>query len=77
MSSKNPGTHFALLKTYSSVAVPVELLPMILKECYIVETSYNSTSARSEVSKVKKLESADFIDAEEINSVLATQRLCE
>lgn len=76
MSKSNQLSHYAIIKTYNSLAVPVELLPQILKESYIVETSYDSGAGKSFITKVKTLESVELFEASEIESVLATQRLC-
>ena len=43
---------YAKIGGYGSLVIPISLLEKIVEQGYIVQTTYNSTRSRQEVSKV-------------------------
>lgn len=68
---------YARISDYGDLLVPVALLEKVLSECYLVRTSYDD--GNDTISEVKDLSKCRFTmhNAEELNTVIATQKLAE
>lgn len=68
---------YARICDYGDLLVPVALLEKVVSECYLVKTSYEN--GNDTISEVKDLTKCRFTmhNAEEISTVIATQKLAE
>jgi hypothetical protein len=66
---------YAKIGGYGSLVIPISLLETIVEQGYIVQTTYNSTRSRQEVSKVELVTEVNIVDYSEIETQLAQQAL--
>jgi hypothetical protein len=66
---------YAKIGGYGSLVIPISLLEKIVEQGYIVQTTYNSTRSRQEVSKVELVTEVNIVDYSEIETQLAQQAL--
>jgi hypothetical protein len=68
------GKKFAVIKTYKNLCVPVEFLPKLLDNCFLVETEYTSESGES-IKAIEPIEKCEFHSGEEIDMAEAFDKI--
>jgi hypothetical protein len=64
---------YAQINHYSGLIVPVDLLPMILERCYLIDTSWDGN--KSVITGVNEIKEFSVRDVEEVRSALVQQAL--
>ena len=68
------GKKFAVINSYKKLCVPVEFLPKLLDNCFMVETEYNSEGGDS-IKSLEPIEKCEFFAGEDIDMVEAVGKL--
>jgi len=75
MSKLRTGTKYAIINSYYKLAIPVSLLEKILELGVLVDLTWDDVHHRETVKKVEFLDNCKFIDGNEIDLVIAQQKL--
>ena len=64
---------YAQISSYGNLVVPLDMLPKILEECYLIETSWEGS--KSMISKANQITEISIKDGAEITAALVQMKL--
>ncbi len=68
------GKKFAVINSYKKLCVPIEFLPKLLDNCFMVETEY-SGEGRDSIKSIEPIDKCEFFDGEDIDMAEAVNKL--
>tara|TARA_B100000497_G_C7462882_1_gene285894 strand:+ start:443 stop:664 length:222 start_codon:yes stop_codon:yes gene_type:complete len=65
---------FAVINSYKKLCVPVEFLPKLLDNCFMVETEYTGEGGDT-IKNVEPIDKCEFFTGEEIDMAEAFEKI--
>lgn len=72
--SMRKGKTYAVINSYKKLCVPVEFLPKLLDNCFMVETEYTSEGGDA-IKSIERIDKCEFHSGEDIDLAEAFDKL--